>query len=423
MIKPYSCVPVAASLSLWRWAVATIGGKDFFPKALNRANFLVLHRKHLTRDISPYTCILEECPQSELFYATKESWSSHMDKTHGSMEQWAFQACSQKNISASFKEPVVFTAHLQQEHSRGIKPHQIPMLLSAWQRKVPGKVPACPLCSFDSEDQNILLDHIAEHIHSFSLRSLPWPTTDGTGEADEDEGLSYFGQHSYFDVDNAQSELSSSLFDLSLLDTKLEINLGSDAEEPTSIRNNQQQQLTEDALEHLPNDTSRQANTSDWLGIWNAQTDLTDDKAATDNESLGSDHFECPNRRYLYAEKKAIPLDPDTWARMEDIPECNDCGKSFNKRRKKYHCWIRGNVFDSDCTATVSGQDYGLSDTEITRVCRRCKNGFNFQANRTNPEPSLDLNPASQRVTSRKDHGKSLKRRLRLPDRKKDRKK
>jgi hypothetical protein len=155
----------------------------------------------------------------------------------------------------------------------------------------------------------------------------------------------------------------------------------------------------------------------------NAQTDLADDKAADDNESLGSDHSEPPNRRYLYPEEKAIPLDPDTWVRMEDISKCNDCGKSFNKWRQKYHCWICGKVFDSDCTATVSGQDYGLSDTEITRVCRRCKNGFNFQANRTNPEASLDLNPASQRVSSRKDLGESLKRRLRLPDRKKDRKK
>jgi hypothetical protein len=207
---------------------------------------------------------------------------------------------------------------------------------------------------------------------------------------------------------------------MSLLDAKLEINSGSDAEEPTSNRDRQQQQLTEDALELVPNNTSKQANTSDWLGILNAQTDLTDDKAAADNKSLASDHFEHPNRRYLYSEKKAIPLDPDTWVRMEDVSKCNDCGKSFNNRRRKYHCWICGNVFDSECTATVSGQDYGLSDTEITRVCKRCQNGFNFQANRTNPAASLDLSPAPQRVTSRKDFGESLKRRLRLPDRKID---
>ncbi|KAL2798680.1 hypothetical protein BJX66DRAFT_21618 [Aspergillus keveii] len=117
------------------------------PVAMGRGNHW---KKHLTRDISPYTCILEECPQPELLYVTKESWFSHMDKTHGSREQWVCQACSQKNIFASFKEPVVFTAHLQQEHSRGIKPHQISMLLSAWQRKVPVKIPACPLCLFDS---------------------------------------------------------------------------------------------------------------------------------------------------------------------------------------------------------------------------------------------------------------------------------
>ncbi|KAL2858223.1 hypothetical protein BJX68DRAFT_163001 [Aspergillus pseudodeflectus] len=55
------------------------------PVAMGRGNHW---KKHLTRDISPYTCILEECPEPELLYVTKESWSSHMDKAHGSTEQW-----------------------------------------------------------------------------------------------------------------------------------------------------------------------------------------------------------------------------------------------------------------------------------------------------------------------------------------------
>jgi hypothetical protein len=43
----------------------------------------------------------------------------------------------------------------------------------------PLAVPACPLCPPDkhhpSADDDAALEHVAEHIHRFSLYSLPWP--------------------------------------------------------------------------------------------------------------------------------------------------------------------------------------------------------------------------------------------------------
>ncbi|QKX62441.1 uncharacterized protein TRUGW13939_09602 [Talaromyces rugulosus] len=178
-------------------------------------------KKHLMGDILPYTCIFEDCAQADKFYNTKATWLNHMEMEHGGSEQWVCLACSQKSLNVTFREPVDFTAHLEQEHSK-IKPQQIPMLLSTWRRKVPLKISACPLCGFEDNDQNFVLDHVAEHIHSFSLRSLPLPPGEGI-EEDRDEGeedySSYFKQYPYFDVDSSRSELSSSLSKRSSLGT------------------------------------------------------------------------------------------------------------------------------------------------------------------------------------------------------------
>jgi hypothetical protein len=84
------------------------------------------------RDILPYMCIVEDCPQTDTFYMSKEAWLNHMNEEHGGATQWVCHACSQKNIYATFSKSADFTAHLQQQHSNGIRPERFPMLLSAW---------------------------------------------------------------------------------------------------------------------------------------------------------------------------------------------------------------------------------------------------------------------------------------------------
>lgn len=82
-------------------------------------------------DILSYPCILEDCPKAGTFYIDRVAWSDHMKKDHGGTEQWVCRACSQKNIDVGFKNSADFIAHVEQIHSNGIKPHQIPVLLSA----------------------------------------------------------------------------------------------------------------------------------------------------------------------------------------------------------------------------------------------------------------------------------------------------
>ncbi|KAI7978202.1 hypothetical protein EIK77_009742 [Talaromyces pinophilus] len=199
---------------------------------------------------------------------TKEAWLSHMDDEHEGREQWICHVCSQKNIYATFRESSEFTAHVEQDHSKGIKPQQIPMLLSAWRCKIPLEISTCPLCRFESDDQNAVLDHIAEHIHSFSLRSLPWAPREGLEEEnDEEEYGTYFKQHPYFDIHSSRSELSSNSPGMSSVITDTGSFAGDDFENPAESPRQQQAELTEDLLNQVPYGVSGQVNTSDWLAM------------------------------------------------------------------------------------------------------------------------------------------------------------
>lgn len=189
-----------------------------------------------------------------------------MEDEHEVREQWVCHVCSQKNIYATFRESSDLTAHIEQDHSKGIKPQQIPMLLSAWRRKIPLEISTCPLCRFEGDNQNAVLDHIAGHIHSFSLRSLPWAPTEGfEEEKDEEEYGTYFKQHPYFDIHSSQSELSSNSPGMSSVVTGTGSFGGDDSEIPAESPRQQQAELTEDILDQVSYGVSGQVNTSDWL--------------------------------------------------------------------------------------------------------------------------------------------------------------
>jgi hypothetical protein len=97
-----------------------------------------------------------------------------MNKDHSSIRHWICFACSQAGPRPSFNDEGEFTIHIKQKHQPGIRSSQIPVLVSAWSRSIPTHIEACPLCPFQDENSAHLLDHIAQEVHAFSLRSLPW---------------------------------------------------------------------------------------------------------------------------------------------------------------------------------------------------------------------------------------------------------
>ncbi|KAL7918134.1 nucleoside phosphorylase domain-containing protein [Trichoderma austrokoningii] len=153
-------------------------------------------KKHLAEDICPYTCFIDDCICPERLYASRKDWLRHVEKDHSRC--WECLPCRKHG-----QPPLVFTSvedfikHTNTHHGDSITEDQHPTLISAVGRPAPFGITQCPLCDQTGPaDSDELLDHIAEHVHSFSLRSLPWPRDELDTRRDEP---SFFDDHDYFE--------------------------------------------------------------------------------------------------------------------------------------------------------------------------------------------------------------------------------
>ena len=104
-----------------------------------------------------------------------------MDKEHPSSTYW--ECCfgcdtAGKFHSAEAFEDHLFEAHVKEHH---VSAKHIPTLSDVCLKKTP-QITTCPLCTWAEDregnlDAKALLDHVAEHVHSFSLLSLSWAKT------------------------------------------------------------------------------------------------------------------------------------------------------------------------------------------------------------------------------------------------------
>ncbi|OQE06972.1 hypothetical protein PENVUL_c015G07415 [Penicillium vulpinum] len=137
-------------------------------------------RKHIADDLSPYTCILAGCNQPDALFSTKEAWRQHMLNGHSSMTYWVCFACGN---GLQFNDRMAFEQHVKSIHTATITPDQIPVLVKLSKKTPPSEIRQCPLCNWAEEgfqvDKDVLLNHISKHIHSFSLRALPWADYNG----------------------------------------------------------------------------------------------------------------------------------------------------------------------------------------------------------------------------------------------------
>ena len=89
---------------------------------------------------------------------------------------WTCFACLD---SLQFEAEADFLAHTIQEHGETISEGQIRALAAACRTSITAEITSCPLCAWPTLEegeigQMAVLDHIAEHVHAFSLRALPW---------------------------------------------------------------------------------------------------------------------------------------------------------------------------------------------------------------------------------------------------------
>lgn len=125
-----------------------------------------------------------------------------MREEHEVSKYWLCSACLEPT---RFEIKSHFDTHLRTQHGDVVHEDQIPTFVVMSTYTSPPSLLSCPLCPPQPDDEEIdpggILDHAAEHIHAFSLQSLPWPVLE-KGEQ-EYLGLSphdVLDDADYFDV-------------------------------------------------------------------------------------------------------------------------------------------------------------------------------------------------------------------------------
>lgn len=150
-------------------------------------------RKHVYRDLDPYICLHPDCSGSQSLFHDTNAWVQHMREHH---LHWRCSTPSHAGLV--FCSEVDFEEHLKSKHKGAVNEKQLQPLLNRAKR--PGTAFAeCPLCGLspaqDASPGSIsspqygmpatrkpstdpsseyLTKHVANHLLSLSLISLPW---------------------------------------------------------------------------------------------------------------------------------------------------------------------------------------------------------------------------------------------------------
>lgn len=120
-----------------------------------------------------------------------------------------FWVCSACYTNTRFEEELDFSMHVEAQHMAGMSENDMSAIVFACARQAPVDFWSCPLCPEKTTgNTEFLLDHIADHLKSFSLQSLPIPSwQEEVTEGDFDPG--YYLEHpeEYFAPENIDTNI------------------------------------------------------------------------------------------------------------------------------------------------------------------------------------------------------------------------
>lgn len=169
---------------------------------------MIYTRRHILNDIDPYVCLFEACEKPENCFKTVDDWLSHIQWQHTIV----FSCQSTGHESELFDSSADLELHMHQQHWREFSESQLPFLVHKSLRPSPDTFGAfararesigvskdstslCPLCLFSADEPNMppnsmsgekkfknIMNHIASHMESIALLSLPAAADDiGSG--------------------------------------------------------------------------------------------------------------------------------------------------------------------------------------------------------------------------------------------------
>lgn len=185
--------------------------------------------RHIDEDIKPYACLFPECAKALVFFTRRHEWKSHMDSVHS--KDWM------RKIHATIwycdidhDVPEQFETELQwKDHMKNLNSHPNRRLVEPTKAQLDALSPrkqqvalrdrfVCPLCELiperirplvekglgnPVEGDEFMIDHVANHIKSLSLLSLP--CLDSSPAALETDGESVAMEDSFKRLMNQDS--------------------------------------------------------------------------------------------------------------------------------------------------------------------------------------------------------------------------
>ncbi|KAE8448457.1 hypothetical protein EG329_009522 [Mollisiaceae sp. DMI_Dod_QoI] len=142
-------------------------------------------REHISRDLKPLICVFEYCKTPEKLFGSFREWISHMTQEQQEPQWHCVSAIHEE--ARIFSSPNEFKDHMRQEHTNSLSDSQLSKLSERSKRPALRLFLECPFCDFEStnpeaseyEVQDILQRHVASHLHSLALFSLPTLPDDG----------------------------------------------------------------------------------------------------------------------------------------------------------------------------------------------------------------------------------------------------
>lgn len=130
-----------------------------------------MSRKHVIRDIEPYSCSFVGCNSSKTRYGSRTDWLNHEFLCHRDSVEWI----DIKGRDEASNVEDTLPSHLREQHSvRALELQDVSD--KSQQRKLPppSQKTTCPLCkeSF-SETRMSLQRHIGHHLEEIALTALP----------------------------------------------------------------------------------------------------------------------------------------------------------------------------------------------------------------------------------------------------------
>ncbi|KAK0763552.1 hypothetical protein N5P37_002929, partial [Trichoderma harzianum] len=152
-------------------------------------------QNHVKNDLDPYVCLFQECNQPDGLYKHSEDWLSHM-RQHS--QCWR---CSSHRELGSFSTREKYMQHMRYAHDPKLSESKLHALAKRNARGMPKLFSSCPLCGKDESGIGArLIDHIAGHLRSLAIESLPSYKEDiGDMESEDDssEGIHLQGKGTF----------------------------------------------------------------------------------------------------------------------------------------------------------------------------------------------------------------------------------